>query len=100
MLSNIDSVEAQTKSEVQDYTYNLVVQHVKEQEFFRVMHILREIDFAESDVLTTLFEYKFRDQLEKIDQSQEVTKEYHSGKLDPKQAMKMDKVKNSVKKKH
>jgi hypothetical protein len=44
---------------------------------------LKELDFADGMILKTLFEYKMRDEHDQIDIANEVSKEYHSGKLDP-----------------
>ncbi len=54
---------------------------------------LKEIDFAESVVLQTLFEYKLRDEHDQLDLANEVAKEYHSGKLDPLMAIRAERRK-------
>ena len=56
----------------------------------RTVEKLKEIDFAESLVIQTLFEYKLKDEHDQIDLANEVAKEYHSGKLDPKLAMRIE----------
>ena len=48
---------------------------------------LKELDYAESAVIQTLFEYKLKDEHDQIDMAHEVAKEYHSGKIDPLTAM-------------
>ena len=40
----------------------MLVQNIKEEEFMRTVEKLKELDFAESVVLQTLFEYKLRDE--------------------------------------
>jgi len=55
---------------------------IKDQEFNRTLSKLKEIDFADSSMLATLFEYKLRDEEEQIEQAYDVVKEYHSVKLD------------------
>jgi hypothetical protein len=40
-----------------------------------------------------LFEYKLRDEHDQLDLASDVAKEYHSGKLDPLIAMRMEKKK-------
>ena len=76
----------------------MLVQNIREDEFLRTVEKLKEIDFAESAVLQTLFEYKIRDEHDQLDLANEVAKEYHSGKLDPLLAMRIEKG-NSLKKK-
>jgi len=44
---------------------------------------LKELDFAEGLVLQTLLDYRIKDEQYQIDLAQEISKEYHSGKLDP-----------------
>ena len=71
----------------------MLVQNIKEEEFMRTVEKLKELDFAESVVLQTLFEYKLRDEHDQLDLASDVAKEYHSGKLDPLIAMRMEKKK-------
>lgn len=40
----------------------MLVQNIREDEFLRTVEKLKELDFAESVVLQTLFEYKLRDE--------------------------------------
>ena len=60
------------------------IQDIKTDEFMKNVEKLKELDFAESIVLQTLFEYKLRDEHDQIDIASEITKDYHFGKLDPK----------------
>lgn len=62
----------------------------------RTLEKLKEIDFAESVVLQTLFEYKLKDEHDQLDLTNEVAKEYHSGKLDPLIALSLER-KNRLK---
>ena len=55
---------------------------IKDEQFSRTLGKLKEIDFADSSILATLFEYKLRDEEEQIEQAHDVVKEYHSAKLD------------------
>lgn len=40
----------------------MLVQNIKEEEFMKTLDRLKEIDFADSSVIETLFEYKTRDE--------------------------------------
>lgn len=40
----------------------MLVQNIKEDEFLRTLEKLKELDFAESIVMQTLFEYKLKDE--------------------------------------
>jgi len=51
---------------------------------------MKEVDFADSAILQTLFEYKLKDERDQFELATEVAKEYHSGKLDPLAALKME----------
>jgi hypothetical protein len=74
----------------------MLVQNIREVEFMRTVEKLKELDFAESVVLQTLFEYKIRDEHDQLDLANEVAREYHSGKLDPKLAMKIERKKKLI----
>ena len=93
ILKNIEKMEGQNKIEKEKIVYDMLVQNIKEDEFMRTVDKLKEIDFAESIIIQTLFEYKLKDEHDQIDLANEVAKEYHSGKLDPKLAMKIEKRK-------
>ena len=71
----------------------MLVQNIREDEFLRTLEKLKELDFAESIVMQTLFEYKLKDEHDQLDLANEVAKEYHSGKLDPLLAMRLEKKK-------
>jgi hypothetical protein len=60
---------------------------MKIQEFFK------EFEFAEPETIPGLFDLKMRDEEERLKVMKEVTKDHHSGKLDP------GKMVNKVKKK-
>lgn len=75
----------------------MLVQNIKEDEFLRTLEKLKELDFAESIVMQTLFEYKLKDEHDQLDLANEVAKEYHSGKLDPLLAMRLEKRKKGPK---
>ena len=53
---------------------------------------MREIEFAESAIVPLLFEYKKKDYNENMKEAQEITKEFKSGKLDPKMAFRAEKT--------
>ena len=76
----------------------MLVQNIRDDEFMRTVEKLKEIDFAESVILQTLFEYKIKDEHDQQDLANEVAKEYHSGKLDPLMALRMER-KNKMKQK-
>lgn len=40
----------------------MLVQNIKDDEFLKTVEKLKEIDFAESVVLSTLYEYKLKDE--------------------------------------
>jgi len=40
----------------------MLVQNLKENEFMKAVEMLKEIDFAESAILETLFKYKIKDE--------------------------------------
>lgn len=40
----------------------MLVQNIRDDEFMRTVEKLKEIDFAESVILQTLFEYKLKDE--------------------------------------
>jgi hypothetical protein len=71
----------------------MLVQNIKEDEFLRTLEKLKELDFAESVVMQTLFEYKLKDEHDQLDLANEVAKEYHSGKLDPLMARRLERKK-------
>ncbi len=62
----------------------------------RTLDKLKEIDFAESVIIQTLFEYKLKDEHDQLDLAVDVAKEYHSGKLDPLMALRIER-KNKMK---
>ena len=86
-MKNIDRVETNSKSDLEKIVYDMLVQNIREEEFVRTLEKLKEIDFAESVILQTLFEYKLKDEYDQLDLAEEVAKEYHSGKLDPLMAL-------------
>tara|TARA_B110000285_G_C15118387_1_gene615543 strand:+ start:2486 stop:2638 length:153 start_codon:yes stop_codon:yes gene_type:complete len=49
----------------------------------KLSEAFKEIDYADIDQLQNLFEYRNKDQIEKIRGQVDVAKEYHEGKLDP-----------------
>jgi hypothetical protein len=77
--------------------YDMLVQNIKDDEFMKTVEKLKEIDFAESVILQTLFEYKTKDEHDQLDLANEVSKEYHSGKLDPLLAMRIERKKKMSK---
>ncbi len=83
-------MEITSKVEKEKIVYDMLVQSIKEDEFMRTLDKLKEIDFAESVILQTLFEYKLKDEHDQLDLANEVAKEYHSGKLDPLMALRME----------
>ena len=66
---------------------------MREEEYMRMLTLLKSIEFADVSSLKTLFLYHFRDELDQIELANETTKEYHQGKFDP------DNVKTSENKK-
>lgn len=58
ILKTIDKVTSQSKTETDKIIYDFLVQNIKEEEFMRTFLKLKELDFAESAVMKTLFEYK------------------------------------------
>ena len=71
----------------------MFIQDIKNEEFMKNVEKLKDLDFAESLVLQTLFEYKLRDEHDQIDLASEIAKEYHYGKLDPKAGYQIKKKK-------
>eukprot|EP00347_Sterkiella_histriomuscorum_P021422 403334032 len=96
ILRNIDQVETQNKTDQDKIVFDMLVQSIRDDEFLRTLDKLKEIDFAESVVLQTLFEYKLKDEHDQQDLANEVAKEYHSGKLDPLLALRIER-KNKTK---
>jgi hypothetical protein len=72
---------------------DMFIQDIKNEEFMKNVEKLKDLDFAESLVLQTLFEYKLRDEHDQIDLASEIAKEYHYGKLDPKAGYQIKKKK-------
>jgi len=62
LLKNIDHVETNSKSDLEKIVYEMLIQNIREDEFIRTLEKLKEIDFAESAILQTLFEYKLKDE--------------------------------------
>lgn len=91
-------MDFKSKLEKEKIIYDMLVQNIKNDEFLGTVEKLKEIDFAESVVLQTLFEYKIKDEHDQLDLANEVAKEYHSGKLDPLQAMKIERRKKPANK--
>ena len=54
----------------------------------KTLDTLKEIEFADSSVIKTLYEYKVSGEMEQLEQANGVVREYHSGKLDPLNALK------------
>ncbi|CDW81687.1 UNKNOWN [Stylonychia lemnae] len=96
ILKNVDKIEHQNKTEKDKIIYQMLIQNIKDDEFMKTVEKLKEIDFAESVVLQTLFEYKLKDEHDQADLANEVAKEYHSGKLDPLLALRIER-KNKMK---
>ncbi|CDW81148.1 UNKNOWN [Stylonychia lemnae] len=91
IIRNVDRNEIDRKNDEQKLLQDMLVQNIKEEQFLKTLDKLKEIDFADSSVMETLFEYKTRDEEDQIEQAHEVAKEYHSGKLDPLNAIKLEK---------
>jgi hypothetical protein len=56
---------------------------MREEEYLRMLRLLKNIDFADVSSLKTLFLYHFRDELDQIELANDTTKDYHQGKFDP-----------------
>lgn len=89
MIKIIDGIEYENKVDKEKVMYDQLVQTIKADEFMNNVNRLKDLDFAEGMVLQTLFDYKIKDEQDQIDLAQDVAKEYHSGKLDPGAAIKM-----------
>lgn len=62
ILKNIEKVENQNRLDKDKIVYDMLVQNLKEDEFLKTLEKLKELDFAESIVMQTLFEYKLKDE--------------------------------------
>eukprot|EP00347_Sterkiella_histriomuscorum_P011639 403371682 len=93
IIKIIDRAENQRQGQNQKILADMLVQNLKDDEFLKTLDKLKEIDFADSTVLETLYEYKVKDEQDQIEQANEVMKEFHSGKLDPLNAMKLERKK-------
>ncbi len=89
MIKIIDGIEHENKVDKEKILFDQLVESLKNDEFMSNVNRLKDLDFAEGMVLQTLFDYKLRDEQDQIDLAQDVSKEYHSGRLDPGAAIKM-----------
>lgn len=48
----------------------------------RTVQNLKEIEFAHSDMIETLYEYKLKDDYDQIEEAIEVVKDYYTVKID------------------
>lgn len=83
LTRNIDKMEAQSKAYYKDMMTKMVVQNLRDAELLKLAEAFKEIDYADAEQLQNLFEYRSKDQVEKIRGQVDVAKEYHEGKLDP-----------------
>jgi hypothetical protein len=49
----------------------------------KIQEFIKEIDFAEAENVSKLYELKMKDEIERLKVIKEVTKDHHEGKLDP-----------------
>ena len=83
MLKIMDGMEHESKIEREKILFDQYISSIKNEEFMGHVEKLKELDFAEGLVLQTLFDYRIKDEQYQVDLAQEISKEYHSGKLDP-----------------
>ena len=83
LTRNIDKIELSSKQYYKNMMTKLVLQNLRDAELVKLSEAFKEIDYADIDQLQNLFEYRNKDQIEKIRGQVDVAKEYHEGKLDP-----------------
>ena len=62
MHKSIDRFRELAVDDSNKLIYEMQMQNIREDEFMKTVEKLKELEFAESDVLTTLFEYKLKDE--------------------------------------
>ena len=61
----------------------MVLQNFRDEEMLKIQEFIKEIDFAEAENVSKLYELKMKDEIERLKVIKEVTKDHHEGKLDP-----------------
>ena len=69
------------------------MQDFRHVELKKITETLREIDFSMPEAIPGMFEYRTRDENEKLEIQRDVTNEYKEGKLDPNKFVKASKKK-------
>ena len=83
LSKNIDRINRESKEFYRTFLTGLVSQNLRDSELNKISENLKEIDFAEPDSLAGMYEYRLKDENDKVLVSMEVTREYREGKIDP-----------------
>ena len=62
--------------------HDQIVNEIQEEEFFRSIRIVQDVLTATPKMVKTLYKYKHGEEMQQIDISNEVTREFLSGKTD------------------
>ena len=85
ITKNIDQLELKSREEYKDMYTKFVKLDLRETQLNRISELLKDIDYAEPVQIPALYEYRNRDEQDKIKIALESAKEHKEGKLDPKQ---------------
>jgi len=83
LSKNLDLIDQDSKKFYRNYLTKMVSQNIRDIELKKITDNLKEIDFAEAEAIPGMFEYRFKDEQDRILVSMEVAKEYKEGKNDP-----------------
>ena len=56
---------------------------MKDDQFWQVLQLMRELENSDSHIIELMFLYKLNDREELQKEAKKVTKDFHSGALDP-----------------
>eukprot|EP00356_Strombidium_inclinatum_P001808 CAMPEP_0170512514 /NCGR_PEP_ID=MMETSP0208-20121228/66892_1 /TAXON_ID=197538 /ORGANISM="Strombidium inclinatum, Strain S3" /LENGTH=76 /DNA_ID=CAMNT_0010796153 /DNA_START=1785 /DNA_END=2012 /DNA_ORIENTATION=- len=66
LSKNIDRLGRESKDFYRDFLTTLVTQNFRDQELNKISDNLKEIDFAEAETLAGMYEYRLKDENDKI----------------------------------
>ena len=83
LINNCSDLETDGDKSLRVLEQSLSEIQMKKENFELVFSILKDLEGAESRVIEPLFKYKILDKEEFIQESNDVTKDYKNGLLDP-----------------
>ena len=85
IIGKIEKFRAKNKIDVRKAVHKQLMQNFREEEYIRMLHIMKGSDYAKAVELKKLFLYLFKDEIDQIELANDVTREYQAGKFDPEQ---------------